>query len=99
MKPPWCFPIRLQFRDGSRRSFSCSSICLHDCKSYLDIKLYSFVRFLAILLGSFKVGYEEIRDAIYRCDDAIITENVLANFIKLLPTNEQVYLFLLSQFF
>ena len=60
---------------------------------------YSFFLFLAILLGSFKVGYEEIRDAIYRCDDAIITENVLANFIKLLPTNEQVYIFSFSYFF
>ncbi|XP_065058527.1 protein diaphanous homolog 2-like isoform X2 [Rhopilema esculentum] len=45
---------------------------------------------LSIFLGSFKISYQEIRDAIYRVDDNVISENALENLIKFLPSHEQL---------
>jgi len=45
---------------------------------------------LSIFLGSFKLSFEEIRDAIYQVDDSVASDTALENLIKFLPSNEQV---------
>uniref|UniRef100_A0A8C5H838 Diaphanous related formin 1 n=1 Tax=Gouania willdenowi TaxID=441366 RepID=A0A8C5H838_GOUWI len=45
---------------------------------------------LSIFLGSFRVPYEEIKDAILQVNEKVITESMVQNLIKQMPTSEQL---------
>lgn len=45
---------------------------------------------LSIFLGSFRVPYEKIRDAVLEVDEKILTESLVQNLIKQLPASEQL---------
>uniref|UniRef100_A0AAQ5XKA8 Diaphanous related formin 1 n=1 Tax=Amphiprion ocellaris TaxID=80972 RepID=A0AAQ5XKA8_AMPOC len=45
---------------------------------------------LSIFLGSFRLPYEEIKNAILQVNEKILTESMVQNLIKQLPTQEQL---------
>ncbi|XP_051810668.1 protein diaphanous homolog 1 [Acanthochromis polyacanthus] len=45
---------------------------------------------LSIFLGSFRLPYEEIKNAILEVNEKILTESMVQNLIKQLPTQEQL---------
>ncbi len=49
-----------------------------------------FLLIAAIFLGSFKISYDELTEAILKIDDQILTQSALEMLLKFLPSNDQV---------
>ncbi|XP_056294927.1 protein diaphanous homolog 1 [Pseudoliparis swirei] len=45
---------------------------------------------LSIFLGSFRIPYEEIKDAVLEVNEKVLTESIVQSLIKLLPVQEQL---------
>ncbi|XP_060935124.1 protein diaphanous homolog 1 [Limanda limanda] len=45
---------------------------------------------LSIFLGSFRLPYEQIKDAVLEVNEKILTESLVQNLVKQLPTSEQL---------
>ncbi|TNN46297.1 Protein diaphanous 1 [Liparis tanakae] len=45
---------------------------------------------LSIFLGSFRIPYEEIKDAVLEVNEKVLTESIVQSLIKLLPAQEQL---------